>query len=207
MRPSTRTGYGWYRCMKCNLEYERCTFTIKSNKSRMCIRCFNEPGKVTKKPRKFLTVPYRLKKGLPVSTEEFKEFHQKDAERCRIQTAVRRLTTKGRAQMLLSSARIRARKKKIPFNLSLNWLYERMERGVCEVTGIPFDYSAPTTTSTNKFAPSLDRQDNSKGYTEDNTAVVVWLYNVAKRDFSSQEILEFAIQFAENRNPKYRHGT
>jgi hypothetical protein len=166
----------------------------------MCIQCFDKPGKTTKKPRGALSVRYRFEKGLPITDEEWSEYRCKDAARCRKQNALRRLNPKGRAQQLLTSAKERARKKKIPFDLTLEWLCERLQPGTCEATGIPFDYSPPSTAATNKFAPSLDRIDNSKGYTKDNTQVVVWLYNVAKRDFSTDDILEFAIQFVSNKS-------
>lgn len=138
------------------------------------------------------SVPYRKKLGEFVSAEEEIAFKKADAERCRIRRAKDRTTPKGRAKQLWSEAKRRANRDNIEFSLNLNGIEERVLRGKCEVTDIQFDFSPATTSSTNKYAPSLDRTDPHKGYTEENVKVVVWIFNRAKGDFSSQDVLEFA---------------
>lgn len=70
--------------------------------------------------------------------------------------------------------------------LTPEWILEKLSAGVCEVTGLPFTYS---TESRNPWSPSLDRIDPMKGYTLENTRVVVWIYNTAKNVFSDQDVL------------------
>ncbi len=70
--------------------------------------------------------------------------------------------------------------------LSPEWILEKLSKGVCEVTGLPFTYSLE---SRNPWSPSLDRIDPTKGYTLENTRVVVWIYNAAKNVFSDEDVL------------------
>jgi hypothetical protein len=58
-----------------------------------------------------------------------------------------------------------------------------LDSGYCQATGLPFDMDSTKFSHTSPLAPSLDRKDNSKGYTPDNTQVVVWIYNNAKSDW------------------------
>ncbi len=138
------------------------------------------------------SVPYRKKLGEFVSVEEEIAFKKADAERCRIRRAKDRTTPKGRAKQLWSEAKRRASRDNIEFSLNLDKIEEKVLCGKCEVSGISFDFSPATISSTNKYAPSLDRTDSNKGYSEENVKVVVWIYNRAKGDFSSQDVLEFA---------------
>lgn len=89
-----------------------------------------------------------------------------------------------------------AKKDGVAFDLTKEWICERLEKG-CEVTGVPFDLTTRNPglcgfANVQKYAPSLDRKDNSKGYTKDNVQVVIWMYNAAKHIFSHEDVLEFA---------------
>lgn len=85
---------------------------------------------------------------------------------------------------ILTQCRLRASKKGIEFTLTPQWFrYKALEIGICEDTGIPFCHDRPTTKGKNHpFAPSIDRRDPNRGYTEDNCKVVVWIHNRAKGD-------------------------
>ena len=76
--------------------------------------------------------------------------------------------------------------------LTKEWIFEKIEAGRCEVTGVTFDFTSPGFNKVNKYAPSLDRTVKERGYTPENTKVVVWFYNTAKNCFSHNELLEFA---------------
>lgn len=80
-----------------------------------------------------------------------------------------------RASKLISAAQRRNK-----CTISRAWLVGKLERGVCEVTGIPFEIEFNGGRVARPFTPSLDRIDPSKPYTEDNTQVVCWIYNRAK---------------------------
>jgi hypothetical protein len=89
-----------------------------------------------------------------------------------------------RASILLNSSKKRAQKRGLDHSLDLEWIYKRLKAGVCEVTGIPFKfdycYQNDGQGQQRSFSPSLDRIDPEKGYTKENTQLVVWVYNAAK---------------------------
>ena len=104
------------------------------------------------------------------------------------------MTAEGRAQVLLNNARGRAKKSGLEFTIDREWIAERLRRGICEATGVPLDYSQTGAGKggSHPWSPSLDRIDNAKGYTPENTQVVVWIYNSAKNTFDHQTVVQFA---------------
>jgi len=72
-------------------------------------------------------------------------------------------------------AKNRAKAKRLPFDLTPEWVEERLSRGVCEVSGLPFELGSFG--RKHPYAPSLDRIDSTKGYTPDNCRVVLWAVN------------------------------
>lgn len=94
----------------------------------------------------------------------------------------------GRASRLLKSARERAAKRGLPATITSEWIAERIACGVCSVTGIPFDLSTPH----GPYTPSVDRINSREGYTPENTQIVVFIYNLAKRDWGHAEVSAFA---------------
>ena len=103
-----------------------------------------------------------------------------------------------RPAQLLRGARFRASKLRLEFGLSRRWVTERILNGRCEVTGIPFDFtrnSAPegrARAGNHNFAPSIDRIDHTKGYTEDNCRLVVWIFNGAKGVGTDEDVMRLA---------------
>jgi hypothetical protein len=95
---------------------------------------------------------------------------------------------KGRAGYLLRSAKQRCEN----VTITRQWIQERLDRGVCEVTGLPLISLGPGDAIKNPWAPSLDRRVSGMGYTPENTRVVVWIYNVAKGSWKHEDILVMA---------------
>ena len=98
-----------------------------------------------------------------------------------------------RAIRLAAACRIRARHAGVDYDLTKDWILEKIAAGVCEVTGIPFDMTplpprGERKSRTPAFAPSLDRITRGGGYTQANTRVVVFIYNVARSDFDDDEL-------------------
>lgn len=89
-----------------------------------------------------------------------------------------RTTPRARAGSLWWVAKKRATKKNLDFTISKKWIFEILQKGLCEVTNISFDLSRKG--MRNFYSPSIDRIDNTKGYTQDNCRVVIWGYNSAK---------------------------
>jgi hypothetical protein len=108
----------------------------------------------------------------------------------KIYEAERRKTPRGRAFCLMSDAKkADARKQKFEINISADWIEEKLKKGTCELTGLPFDFSPSKNTYLNKYAPSLDRIDSDKGYTKDNVRVVLCAVNIALGQFTDEEML------------------
>lgn len=97
------------------------------------------------------------------------------------------LTPQGRLKQLLTNARRRARDFNLPFTLTEAFLRPKLERGLCEVTGLPFDFAFNS-----PWAPSLDQTIPKGGYTPGNTKLVVWAYNIAKQSFTHEDVVRLA---------------
>lgn len=109
--------------------------------------------------------------------------------------ATRRLDR--RASVLVATVRTRARKRGLEFNLDqfLPELQARIDLGLCEVTGEPFDLSPGR-----KFSsPSLDRIDPKKGYTFENTRIVLNLVNAAMGDWGEEVLAEVMTRWLARR--------
>lgn len=102
-------------------------------------------------------------------------------------------TSDGLAIRILIAARTRQRKKdmKLPFDITRDWIKEKIEKGVCEVSGIKFDLSFNKTLK-RPFSPSLDKKDPYKPYTKENCQIVCFIYNIAKGQFSHNDVLKLA---------------
>jgi len=71
--------------------------------------------------------------------------------------------------------------------LPIEWFIERLERGVCEVTGLPFTLGADAYKG--PYAPEVDQRVPQGGYTPENAQMVVRIYNQAKSNFSHEDVL------------------
>lgn len=115
-------------------------------------------------------------------------------------------TMKGRAYQLYHMARDRAKKRGYDFNITGDWIREKLEAGVCEVTGIPFTFKTEETygkaNNAQPFSPTLDRVDNTQGYTKDNVQVVIAVYNYAKMHWGKEYVIEMAKHLLEKEGIK-----
>lgn len=107
-----------------------------------------------------------------------------------------------RAKTLYYSARHRAKKKNIPFELTVDWIELKLKEGVCERTGINFEikkYSKREGFSkVNKLSPSLDQTIPSAGYTVENVKVVCDQFNKMKSDNTIEETYFMAKEFVNH---------
>lgn len=111
--------------------------------------------------------------------------HQKDTKNRKL----RKQKVSGRTTELLAGAKSRAKRKNITFELDRNWIEDKLKIGTCELTGLKFDFSLPTQKRSNPFAPSLDRIDSLKGYTKENTRLVLNSVNMALNEFGLEHLI------------------
>jgi hypothetical protein len=102
-----------------------------------------------------------------------------------------RLTTAlGKAESLINNSKNSAKKRGHTHTLKKEDLIPALEKGVCELTGIPFCFQpALNKKHMNLYAPSVDRIDNNKGYHRDNIRTVLWAVNRAVGEDSDEEML------------------
>jgi hypothetical protein len=112
----------------------------------------------------------------------------RERERNRVLGRKIALTPNGRAGRLFAGIRNRDPNT----DLTVDWIADKIEKGFCEVTGLPFDLERDGERTARAFCPSIDRIDCSKGYTTDNVQVVCWIYNRSKGVDSHETVLRFA---------------
>lgn len=88
-------------------------------------------------------------------------------------------TIPGRACMLRNAARNRCKSSGVIIDLPLQWVIDRLTPGVCELTGIEFDYNPLGDGLANPLSPSIDRRDPSIGYTTSNCRLILTAMNRA----------------------------
>lgn len=90
-------------------------------------------------------------------------------------------------------------RKRLDFNLDTDYLKDLWEtqKGICPYTGIKMELCRPI--SKNRIrrrvripnSASLDRIDSAKGYIKGNVEFVCYSVNLAKNDFTREEMLNF----------------
>lgn len=93
---------------------------------------------------------------------------------------------------LLNNVKNRSRKNRWACNVDRGWIEERVERGRCELTGIPFcfDHGSP-------YRPSVDRIDSSKPYVIGNVRVVLVFINWAKHTYAEDTFQQVLLSVAD----------
>ena len=83
------------------------------------------------------------------------------------------------AYCLWETAKRRANRSGMPFDIPLEWAKERIATGVCEASGVPFCLDI---TARHLLQPSIDRIDNDPaiGYVLGNVQMVVLMVNHAR---------------------------
>jgi hypothetical protein len=89
----------------------------------------------------------------------------------------------------LNDARYRANKLSISFDIDPEWYVSRIEAGICEASGLPFNDNNPNNLRRGApFGPSIDRIDSNKGYTKDNCRLVCNIFNIAKNSYTDYDV-------------------
>lgn len=118
--------------------------------------------------------------------------HETERDRQNRQCRAYGATIKGRASRLWLAARHRAKVNDLPFDLPKWYIESMLIVGVCQRTGIPFDFSRPKNgLNYNPYSPSLDQKIAGAGYVFGNVEVVCTAYNLAKNQMTNDQFVEF----------------
>lgn len=92
----------------------------------------------------------------------------------------------GRARDLIRAAGQRSDN----VSITAEWVANKIEAGVCELTGLPFDLQPSEQYGRNPYAPSLDRKDSkNRNYDMENSRIVLWAVNSALSEFTGDTML------------------
>lgn len=79
-----------------------------------------------------------------------------------------------------------AKNHQVDFDLTKEWIKERLDGGVCEMSGIAFDMEGKRTIN----SPSVDRIIPGGPYTKDNCRIILWAINRALSNVGEDYMLE-----------------
>lgn len=97
------------------------------------------------------------------------------------------------AQKLYLAAKNKAASRRLSFDLGFDAVLDQVSHGICCKTGIPFEHVIrPYRGIDMPFRASLDRIDNTKGYSNENVQVVTKIYNTAKFHWNDDDVLRMA---------------
>ena len=119
-------------------------------------------------------------------------YYARNPERSRARWRAYAMSDRGTVTKLLNYARDRSKLYDVPFELDRDWLREKLERGVCEVSGLPVQRISPGDYRTHPYAPSLDRIVPALGYVKSNTRLVLFAVNRAMSDWGDEVLLTIA---------------
>lgn len=170
-------------CSRCKVEKPTFEFgnkkTGKNGKSAHCKSCIAQ-----------INAEYRAKNPEKIKQNQA-EWHAKNKDKKWEYHRKKYQTPRGRAYHLWNGARMRRPRG---FALTLEHVAAGIIRGYCAATEISFDLTVNRKQGMTRhpFAPSLDKIDPLKPYTDENTRVVIWQYNMMKGELSDVEVLALA---------------
>ena len=118
--------------------------------------------------------------------ERQRKYHTANPEKNREWAAANpeKYTTKS----LFYGARARAKAKGLPFTLTKEWVAERIERGICELSGVPFNIEAKRGVQ-GPYSPSIDKIVPELGYTPENSRMVLYGINALKSNGTNEDMI------------------
>lgn len=112
-----------------------------------------------------------------------KAWKEKNPEKVRLIRERHRINN--RESLMWSYAKKSARKSGVSFDLDREWFRERLDAGICEMSGLSFDLGQRRGPNT----PSVDRIDPKGAYTKKNCRIVLWWVNRALSDLGEEYCL------------------
>lgn len=131
------------------------------------------------------------------ATESRRQWHRKNKEKINIKRREyyqipehrehrtdkrREWNDNNRVKMMLHRSKTRAKKHNLEFDLVLEDIQIPQ---LCPILGIKMEFA---TAKASENSPSIDRIDNTKGYTKDNIIICSWKANRLKNDFVLEDL-------------------
>lgn len=102
--------------------------------------------------------------------------------------AGRRYHYRNYLKQMICQARNRSNNSGLTFDLTQEWAQSRWT-GACELTGLEFSHPSK---GRSQFSASIDRIDNSLGYTKDNCRFILWAINKLKGEDTDEVMMLIA---------------
>lgn len=165
-------------CSKCGETKPITNFSKNSNRCRDCVREY-----------------HRAYNAKSISKEKKREHRSKTESKKQVREYRHTFNENvdGRSYNLFYAALNRSKLKNLEFDITKDWVLDRLRIGYCEETRINFDLSPPNNSHFNPFAPSIDRINSSRGYTKDNCRVIIAALNIAFGQWGEDVYEEIAI--------------
>lgn len=144
---------------------------MKATTERVCQGCGEGFTRIVRAAQKYCTAGCRVKFWNKKCSASSTKWHGKNPER-----------------VMLRSAKHRAKRQGIPFDLTLA---DIVIPEICPVLGVPLVCNAGTG-SAKQDSPSLDKIVPELGYVKGNIQVVSYLANVMKHDATPEQLILFA---------------
>jgi len=103
------------------------------------------------------------------------------------------------ARQLFHGTKHGASRRSIKFELPYEWFAEKIESGICELTGLAFQYD-----KLSLWRPSPDRIDSALWYSPDNTRMICWGLNAMKGPHDEATFMMFLKEAAHAINEQAR---
>jgi hypothetical protein len=125
---------------------------------------------------------------------------EKERERGRQKYRRKAGTKAGLIDNLWRGAKQRATKKDLAFDLTKEWIADRLKENTCAVTGIQFSYEVVG--AFRFYGATIDRIKPDLGYTQSNCQIVIWGYNAAKGNATHADVMQLAKTLIANDNKR-----
>lgn len=159
---------GFKPCRACKVWYAVTEFRRKSNPNK-CMSCLNAYNRA---------------------------YQKKHPEKPKGRLRDLRGTIKGRAALMYSQIKARSKKRNVEFSVSREFLEQKLENGVCEATGLPFNFDIKVFWE-NPFGPSVDRIESGENYTHENIQLACNMYNLGKSKYNELDFIAMCCAVAE----------
>lgn len=117
-----------------------------------------------------------------------------------------RATVRGRCDDLIKEGKKRARRKRMTWSLTREWLLLRLETGACEATGLKFVLTPVGGAFRHPRCPSIHRVDNRRGYEPDNCQLVICQFNAALNEWDEELFAEMCAAYLMKKSPPGRYN-